>query len=278
MLKPAVCLHPTTPTTTTARSASCTIALELDTLAMNEPPQAAAGHGQNPAQELAARPSPDVGSHTPPPPDDEPAHTKMAMRSGSTVTGSVRKVSFACTLQVFEVEKLCFADLRGNVRDLSVTCEDPDWCSIGVARANKLADFAENFMLRKVFCVWSFAAEESAACREHPIGHERGLAHTAATLAAAHREQLADVEAEATAAAARLPANLFIDVTATSPGQAYYMYTPFDPFLPSFPQSLNTSDTPARVISDEDDDWSDWDSESQCSSVRQSIELLRSQS
>jgi len=279
-----------TPTTATiaAQYALCLVpVMERDALAIADSiprhGQDEEGWGHMNASERAT-PSP-VLLHNPPF-EDASSHTEMAMQSGSS-TGSVRKVSFACTLQVFDVEKLCFADLRGDVRDLSGTCEDPDWCSIGVARANKLAAFAEIFMLRKALCVWRcsadqssgnvaskcvYARDEAGARRQHRVGGEDecSIAHIAATRTAAHRDQLA----ESTAAAARLPANCSINLSTASPAHAYYMYSSFDPFVPSFPHSLDT--VPTRVPSDEDDDWSDWDSE--CSSVRQSLELLRSQS
>lgn len=282
------CLNSTPTTATiTAKSVLCSVTvMERDALAIatSTPRHGQDEEGGGHTTAERATPSP-VWLHNPPV-DDASAYTEMAMRSGSS-TSLVRKVSFACTLQVFDVEKLCFADLRGDVRDLSGTCEDPDWCSIGVARANKLAAFAENFMLRKVLCVWRcsadqshgnvaskcvYARDEAGARREHRVRgtDECSITQTAATLTSAHRDQLA----ASTAAAARLRANCSINLTTASPAHAYYMYSSFDPFVPSFPHSLDT--VPTRVPSDEDDDWSDWDSE--CSSVRQSVELLRSQS
>jgi hypothetical protein len=64
------------------------------------------------------------------------------------------RVSFSDVNQVFDVAKLSFRDLRGDTRDLSSTCEDPDWCSLGLARSHKLAAFAETFILRKSFARW----------------------------------------------------------------------------------------------------------------------------
>jgi hypothetical protein len=124
-------------------------------------------------------------------PDDASLPTQGAAMSMAKSTCAVRKVKFEESLnQVFCVEKLTWSDLRGDVRDLTTSCSDPDWCSIGIARANKLCQFAESFILQKAWCMWIAVMDESstvivwhestAQMGDDSRGHARGCLHPAA--------------------------------------------------------------------------------------------------
>lgn len=256
-----------------------------------------------------------------PPSDTAPAHLQSA-----SAASPVRKVQFSDDLEIFDVEKLYFCDLRGNTRDLSETCSDPDWCSIGVARANKLVAFAEGFLLRKYLCTWWAATEfsvdfsqngdnaqhdrrtstdltdESATHDAHQVcaeAHEQVSAHVADAAADADRNGkeedaapngAANGAGRAAGQASRAPPNLSVRVppdsacsrrTNTAVAMPYYLTNPLhsdtSPFLPSLPNLLDMhNDIWRRTASnDDDDEWSDWDSTSDCSSVRQSAEFVR---
>jgi hypothetical protein len=264
------------------------------------------------------------------------------------------RVSFSDFNQVFDVAKLSFRDLRGDTRDLSSTCEDPDWCSLGLARSHKLAAFAEAFILRKSFALWYssglpsvssdaraaawwggeeenlflFAApptrdatwetddgsapsswERMSSSEGHgpASGASAGVAResTAVSVRGARRcrgrggggglrgnsaHAAGDTE-NADSPHSSPPKRLYTHTNTHTHSFAtpYYLGATYDssPFLPAFPpspsESLLAVCAARRVsISEGEDTWSDWDSgegdsnsNSDCSSLRQSLEMLR---
>ena len=56
------------------------------------------------------------------------------------------------TNQVFIVERFSFDELRGNTRDLCGV--DADFCTAGMVRAARLAEFQERFAVRKALLAW----------------------------------------------------------------------------------------------------------------------------
>ena len=260
------------------------------------------------------------------------------------------RVSFSDVNQVFDVAKLSFRDLRGDTRDLSSTCDDPDWCSLGLARSHKLAAFAEAFILRKSFAVWyssglpcgSSDAHAAAGCgeeeedlflfaapptRDATCETEDGSAPSSWSSIEGHGPASgasAGVARESTAVRVRgarrcrgrgggggLRGNSVpsaVDTENASPyssppnrlythtnTHAHSLATPYypeatynsSPFLPAFPpspsESLLAVCAARRVsVSEGEDTWSDWDSgegdsnsNSDCSSLRPSLEMLR---
>jgi hypothetical protein len=236
--------------------------------------------------------------------------------------GPVRKVSFSDSDEVFDVVKLGFRDLRGDTRDLSSTCEDPDWCSLGLARSHKLAAFAETFILRKSFCVWDAGGgphsevaargappsrgaagceiedgSASSSCErvsssdgDSATGTRAGGARTSASVRARGRGARAGAgRGRGAGRGNAAPPSVDTDTDSPhsspqhAPATPYYLlaaYNPPSPFLPALPPSPSMLPVPVlagRCISDDEDTWSDWDSNSisDCSSMRNSLDQPR---
>ncbi len=239
----------------------------------------------------------------------------------------VRKVSFSDSDEVFDVVKLGFRDLRGDTRDLSSTCEDPDWCSLGLARSHKLAAFAETFFLRKMFCVWDAGGWPRSGVAAPGAPPTRGAAacETEDGSASSSCERVSSSDGDSATGARAGGARTSVrargargcagrrggagrggrgggggggianaappsidtdnDSPQSSPPHApavpYYLlasYNPPSPFLPALPPSPSMLPVlAARCISDDEDTWSDWDSNSisDCSSMRNSLDQPR---
>ena len=69
--------------------------------------------------------------------------------------------------EVFCVEKFSFSELRGNTRDLEGA--DADFCTVGLVRAGKLADFRERFYLRKLLLALGRNAKSNKATKRYSL-------------------------------------------------------------------------------------------------------------
>lgn len=245
-------------------------------------------------QNVLRQPSQDELDTHSPPLATASSHLQSTPSFISHSSSPIRKVQFSDDLEIFDVERLYFCDLRGNTRDLSETCSDPDWCSIGVARANKLVAFAEEFLLRKYLCTWWTATDfpQEFSQKGDNAQYNRGTStdstddsatHEAHQVCQAVHEQpngAANGAGRAAVQASRAPSNLSVRVPPDTVAMPYYLTSPLhsdtSPFLPNFPNILDMPTFPRCSSNDDDDEWSDWDSTSDCSSVRQSAEFVRS--